>query len=170
LDEAFMSGLETCDIVYSWGVLHHTGAMWRAMDLAAARLAAGGTLFIALYNDQGGRSRVWWHIKRAYCATPRWLRWAILFPVTVRLWGPRMVYDCLRLRPFDKWRTYAKGRGMSPWHDVVDWVGGFPFEVSKPEHVLAWGRKHGCVLERMVTCGGGLGCNQFVFKRTMAGA
>ena len=46
LDRAFVDGLGTFDIVYSWGVLHHTGAMWDAIGLAAERVAPGGQFFI----------------------------------------------------------------------------------------------------------------------------
>ena len=162
LDVSWLAGLGRFDLVYSWGVLHHTGALWQALDNAIARVAPGGRLFIALYNDQGRMSKVWWRIKRAYCACPRLLRWTILLPCFVRLWGPSMVRDLLILRPFRTWRTYAARRGMSPWHDVIDWVGGFPFEVSRPEEILDWGRRHGFVLDRMTTAGGALGCNQFV--------
>ncbi|MGH2498745.1 MAG: class I SAM-dependent methyltransferase [Candidatus Limnocylindria bacterium] len=170
LDVGYLATLGHFDVVYSWGVLHHTGAMWQAMDNLPMLLPADGTVFVALYNDQGWPSRVWWWVKRLYGATPRWLRWVILGPVAIRIWGPRMIYDCLRLRPFQTWRSYAKHRGMSPWHDLVDWSGGFPFEVCRPEAVLAWGRRHGLVLERMTTCGGGLGCNQFVLRRASHGS
>lgn len=57
------------------------------------------------------------------------------------------------------------GRGMSPWRDVIDWVGGYPFEVSKPEEVFDFYLQRGYQLERLTTCAGGLGCNEFVFSR-----
>ncbi|MFL5587414.1 MAG: class I SAM-dependent methyltransferase, partial [Ktedonobacteraceae bacterium] len=49
LDLEYLSSLETFDIVYSWGVLHHTGAMWQALENACSKVAPGGYLFIALY-------------------------------------------------------------------------------------------------------------------------
>ena len=57
---------------------------------------------------------------------------------------------------------------MTPWRDVVDWVGGYPFEVAKPEEIILFLRKFGFTLENMTTCGGGLGCNQFVFSKFCA--
>ena len=66
LDKGTMRGLGSFDVVYSWGVLHHTGAMWRALDNAAGMVAPGGLLFVALYNDQGWISRYWAAVKRVY--------------------------------------------------------------------------------------------------------
>jgi hypothetical protein len=53
------------------------------------------------------------------------------------------------------------------WYDLVDWIGGYPFEVSTPEAVFDFVRARGFQLQRLKTCGGGLGCNEFVFRREM---
>ncbi len=166
LDEAFLEGLGTFDVVYSWGVLHHTGAMWLAIDRVARRVAPGGTLFIALYNDQGGASQRWLSVKRGYNGLPRSLRFLVLWPSFVALWGKTFATETVRGYPGRGWREYARtSRGMSPWRDVVDWVGGLPFEVSRPEQVLEFLRARGFELLRMKTHGGGLGCNEFVLSR-----
>src|SRR4051812_49312550 len=68
LDPVYLKSLGEFDIVYSWGVLHHTGQMWKALDLVGGPVKKGGKLFIALYNDQGWRSRFWWRVKKTYCA------------------------------------------------------------------------------------------------------
>lgn len=170
LDVHFMDRLGKYDVVYSWGVLHHTGSQWQALANAADRVADGGTLFIALYNDQGWGSRAWSFTKKAYCASPAPLRALILGLSMVRLWGPTTLRDLLKGRPGATWREYirASERGMTPWRDVVDWVGGYPFEVSKPEEVFDFLRKRGFSLEHMRTCGGGHGCNEFVFAKGRA--
>ena len=166
LDEAFLESLGTFDVVYSWGVLHHTGAMWSAVDRVARRVGPEGLLFIALYNDQGGPSRRWLKVKRAYNALPRSLRFLVLWPSFVALWAKTFAVECVRGYPGRGWREYSQtSRGMSPWRDVVDWVGGLPFEVSRPEQVLEFLRERGFTLLRMKTCAGGLGCNEFVFRR-----
>ncbi|HEY8622220.1 MAG TPA: hypothetical protein VIM74_00010, partial [Casimicrobiaceae bacterium] len=85
--------------------------------------------------------------------------------VAVMLWWRPWVKDALRLRPFESWRAVRHQRGMSAWHDVVDWVGGYPFEVAKPEQIFEFYRDRGFTLVRLVTCGGSLGCNQFVFRK-----
>ena len=66
LDTAYLSRLGRFDVVYSWGVLHHTGAMWQALDNAAWLVAPNGKLFIAIYNDQGKISDRWRAVKRTY--------------------------------------------------------------------------------------------------------
>lgn len=165
LGAEFLAQLGTFDIVYSWGVLHHTGAMWRAMSNVHDRVADGGQLFIALYNDQGTASRMWWTIKRAYVASPRPLRGLLVVLCYARLWGPTTIKDILRFRPFATWRQRKIDRGMSPHRDVVDWVGGFPFEVCKPEQVLDFYNPLGYRLIKLRTCAGGHGCNEYVFQQ-----
>src|SRR5439155_18132467 len=70
LDAGYLAALGQFDVVYSWGVLHHTGQMWQALDLVAPLVADEGKLFIAIYNDQGGVSRRWRAIKRVYNRSP----------------------------------------------------------------------------------------------------
>ncbi|WP_285905641.1 class I SAM-dependent methyltransferase [Pseudodesulfovibrio pelocollis] len=67
LDATAMDGLGKFDVVYCWGVLHHTGDMWSAMENAVARVASGGKLFLAIYNDQGGYSELWRVVKKNIC-------------------------------------------------------------------------------------------------------
>lgn len=166
LDSGYLTSLGPWDVVYSWGVLHHTGAMWDALEAAGHLVAPGGKLFIAIYNDQGWASRCWTWIKRAYNRLPRPLRWIVLWPSFAFLWGPRSVLDLLRGRPFATWREYGKrDRGMSPWRDVIDWVGGYPFEVARPEAIVDFFTARGFVLTKLKTCGGSLGCNEYVFER-----
>jgi len=169
LDKALLARLAKFDIVYSWGVLHHTGAMWDAIANATSMVAPGGLLNIAIYNDQGATSRMWRRIKKSYVSAPGPMKWAVLAPAFIRLWGPTMLRDALRGKPFHTWTNYAAegtGRGMHPWRDVVDWVGGYPFEVAKPEEVFDFCRERGYELLKLRTCGGGLACNEFVFRRS----
>lgn len=167
LDVAYLQRLGTFDVVYSWGVLHHTGSMWPALGNAAQCVRPGGKLVIAIYNDQGRGSRMWLAVKRAYNRLPGPLRWLVLGPAAARLWGPTMLRDLLRGRPLHTWRAYNRTsqRGMSPWRDVVDWVGGLPFEVASPAAIFTFFHARGFDLQQLSTCGGGHGCNEFVFKR-----
>jgi 2-polyprenyl-6-hydroxyphenyl methylase/3-demethylubiquinone-9 3-methyltransferase len=169
LDAGYLAGLGYFDVVYSWGVLHHTGAMWQALDNAAGRVAPDGKLCIAIYNDQGAISNRWRTIKRAYNWLPAGLRFLITIPVLAHLNWRSMVKDLLRGRPFATWRGAGQDRGMSAWRDLIDWVGGYPFEVAKPEAILDFYLRRGFRLARLTTCGGSLGCNEYVFVRTAAG-
>lgn len=164
LDRAYLDRLGRHDVVYSWGVLHHTGDLWTALDNAAGRVARDGLLFIAIYNDQGWRSRVWLRVKQAYNLLPGPLRWLVLGPALLRLWGPTVARDALASGdPLRTWRGQA--RGMDAWRDVVDWVGGLPFETAEPGAIVAFHEARGFRLRRLVDSGRGHGCNEFVFSR-----
>ncbi len=168
LDEAFMESLGKYDIVYSWGVLHHTGEMWKALANVEKNVAPGGKLFIALYNDQGGGSRRWLRVKKIYNKLPRMLRAPYAVIVFLPSEMKAMVAQILRGTPMAYFRNIAQyevKRGMNWWYDKIDWIGGLPFEVSKPEQIFAFYRKHGFQLDTLRTCAGGLGCNQYVFAR-----
>lgn len=165
LDRKQLSALGQFDIVYSWGVLHHTGAMWQALENVVPLVAEKGQLFIAIYNDQEIISQAWTQIKRFYNFLPRSLRFLILFPSGLYFLGAPAIIDLVRLKPFSSWRDYVRKRGMAPWRDVIDWVGGYPFEVAKPEEIFEFYHKKGFELKTLVTCGGYNGCNEYVFVK-----
>jgi 2-polyprenyl-6-hydroxyphenyl methylase/3-demethylubiquinone-9 3-methyltransferase len=171
LDASYLASLGRFDVVYSWGVLHHTGDMWRAIDLVQRAVAPGGRLFISIYNDQGMASRYWTYIKRTSNRLPPWLQPAF----AVVAWLPResltFGYHLLRVRPkayLETWTDRGRGRGMNRWHDLLDWVGGWPFEVARPDAIFEFLKARGFQLQQLKTCGGGLGCNEFVFIRAPA--
>lgn len=169
IDSNFLKSLgQDWDIVYSWGVLHHTGSMKQALENVSLLVGDSGKLFIAIYNDQGRKSNLWLLVKKAYNKLPHGLKWVILIPAFIRLWGPTSLRDLIALKPFYTWRNYSKlsTRGMSAWRDVVDWVGGLPFEVAKPEDIFNFYRDQGFTLEKMITCAGGHGCNEYVFEKS----
>jgi 2-polyprenyl-3-methyl-5-hydroxy-6-metoxy-1,4-benzoquinol methylase len=168
LDVDAMTALGTWDVVYSWGVLHHTGAMWSALDNAAARVGDGGELAIAIYNDQGGASRRWAGVKRTYHRVPARLRPAYVAAIMAPHEARAAVATTLHGGNYLRTWTADRSRGMSRWHDLVDWVGGYPFEVARPEEVFAFLRERGFRLEALKTCRGGLGCNEFRFTRVAA--
>ena len=167
LDGAYTEGLGTFDVVYAWGVLHHTGAMWRALDNIGRLVRPDGWLWISIYNDQGLRSRAWRSVKLTYNRLPRWARLPYLIvvsiPMELRSFGGSLVTG--RPQRYLRSWTGPRERGMSRWHDLVDWVGGYPFEVAKPEQIFDFFKERGFELEKLLTVGGGLGCNQFVFSR-----
>jgi 2-polyprenyl-6-hydroxyphenyl methylase/3-demethylubiquinone-9 3-methyltransferase len=165
LDHAYIERLGQWDIVYSWGVLHHTGNMWQALENVTGLVKPGGLLFISIYNDQGPISDGWKAVKRMYNRSSLG-RTAVLAAFVPYFVGRGLVVDVLRRRsPFTRYREYRRTRGMSATHDWVDWLGGYPFEVARPEEVFDFFRTRGFELRRLTTCGGRLGCNEFVFTR-----
>lgn len=161
LDEQYLRGLGKFDIVYSWGVLHHTGAMWKSFDLVTIPVAH--TLMVAVYNDEGRRSRLWLILKKLYSRSP-WPAKKLLELFTFTLtWGKVFLFK--PLKAFRNWSSYSRDRGMSPWRDVVDWAGGYPCEFSNAGEVFAFFRQRGFTLEKLKTTHG-MGNNEFVFRRS----
>jgi 2-polyprenyl-6-hydroxyphenyl methylase/3-demethylubiquinone-9 3-methyltransferase len=163
LDERYMRAIGTFDVVYAWGVLHHTGNMWKALELATLPLSDTGTLLVALYNDQGAWSRGWKAMKAAYVRVPL-LRPLILAGV----FGPREIAKLIVKTPtryIREWRSYRDKRGMSRWYDILDWAGGYPFEVASREAVREFYAMRQFSTTVTADCGGGNGCNEFRVAR-----
>jgi 2-polyprenyl-3-methyl-5-hydroxy-6-metoxy-1,4-benzoquinol methylase len=170
LDSEYLKSLGQFDVVYSWGVLHHTGAMARALDNVKPLVAQGGLLFIALYNDLGEITDRWAEIKQRYnqLGSPRSLLYAIRI-VASEEWQALVHHS--RNRNVGQWiRTWTdydkvSTRGMSRWHDWIDWIGGYPYERASVEQIVDYFGKDGFRLQNLVDCSGGYGCNEFVFRR-----
>ncbi len=165
LDEDFIRQLGEFDIVYSWGVLHHTGSMWQAIKNTAVRARVGGRFFIALYNDQGWLSKFWLAVKKIYCSSPigKFMMSLIFVPVFA---GGGIIKDILRGKnPLTRYLKSRDHRGMSPWHDWHDWLGGLPFEVTSPAQLYKFMAQQGFALSSEKLVGGRSGCNEFIFIR-----
>lgn len=155
LDATYLGGLGRHDIVYSWGVLHHTGRMWDALDAVKPLVDDGGALFIAIYNDQKALSRAWTAVKRTYVSGP--VGRAAVMAAFAPLVGAKVVARTLR--------GATQGRGMDTVIDWIDWLGGYPFEVATPDEIVAHFARDGFALTRLRTVGPGHGCNEFVLRR-----
>jgi len=175
LDDAFLNTIEECDFVYCWGVAHHTGNMWSAIDNILPLVKPGGSIVLAVYNDQLYISRAWRGVKRIYQRLPSFMRSLYIISIGFGAFAKRlavtMVACVLRLMtlrnpftPLTNWVAETQSRGMHGWYDLVDWVGGWPFEVARPEEVFRHLRDRGFML-RELTTSGGHGCNEFVFQR-----
>jgi 2-polyprenyl-3-methyl-5-hydroxy-6-metoxy-1,4-benzoquinol methylase len=156
LDKSFLESLGKFDVVYSWGVLHHTGAMWEALGNLPPLLNPGGKIFIAVYNDQGWKSRFWKSVKKIYNRTLGGKTVIVIFFAPFFITG-RFLFRLLRKSPTPE-------RGMSLWYDMFDWLGGYPFEVAKPEDIFEFFHNKGLVLTKLKTAGCKLGCNEYVFQ------
>jgi len=164
LDTEYLSHLGQFDIVYSWGVLHHTGNMWQAMKNITSLVGPNGKLFVALYNDQELISKFWLNVKRLYCSGRIGRMFIILafFPYFAMM---GLLGDLLRRRnPKRRYTEYRKNRGMSLTHNWIDWLGGYPYETAKPETVFEFYTERGFTMTKLITRQS-LGCNEFVFRR-----
>jgi 2-polyprenyl-6-hydroxyphenyl methylase/3-demethylubiquinone-9 3-methyltransferase len=166
LDETFVRGLGQFDVVYSWGVLHHTGAMWPAIWNAERCVAPGGRFFIAIYNDQGAWSERWVRIKRWYCSGP--VGKAVVSAAFIGYWVARdAAKDVVRLRsPLTRYLAYGRdSRGMNLIRDYHDWLGGYPFEYATPEAIILPIQARGYRLTNLKTARGTVGCVEYVFRK-----
>lgn len=166
LDEDFISKLKRSSVVYAWGVLHHTGALWRALDRAASLVEPGGRLYIAVYNRKSGPfgSRFWLGVKRVYGASGRPIR--RLFELFYM--GAFLLGRFLRgQNPLLVIRNYRERRGMRWKTDVKDWLGGYPYEFASFHEVVEhMNRRHPDFRLSNSRRTNGLGNNWFLFDRS----
>ncbi len=173
LDPMLSSQVEAADLVYAWSVLHHAGDMYTAIRNAAALVKPGGEPAIAIYNrvtDRFPNSQRWWHVKRAYDHSPRRVQaameWAFRATwVLTRLRKRRNPVRLMRLV-----RGYQRSRGMALWTDLVDWLGGFPYEFATADGITDFcERSCGLGLLRLLPVNPvDTGNNQFVSERASA--
>jgi cyclopropane fatty-acyl-phospholipid synthase-like methyltransferase len=158
--------LGTFDIVYSWGVLHHTGDMWRAIEQATALVKPGGCLAIAIYAATAFDS-LWKIEKRVYAHAPRPLQWLIRQIYMGALLARKAL---LGQNPIAYVRDYSRSRGMHFSHDAHDWLGGYPYETARAGELSARICARGFAELRsfvMPDAVGlfGTGCSEFIFVR-----
>jgi len=165
LDRAYLARLGHFDVVYSWGVLHHTGRLWQALENVGRLVSPDGLLALALYRDQGLESRFWLAVKRIYNRNS--LGRAAVIGVFVPAFFVRSgLVDLARRRnPIARYREYKQERGMSVFHDWLDWLGGLPFEVASATEVLAFFESRGFATVRMNRGTGSVRNHEYVFRR-----
>jgi SAM-dependent methyltransferase len=162
LDQAYVESLGKWRLVYSWGVLHHTGDVWQALANAQSAVADGGLFYIALYSaDVQTDPEFWLRVKREYNQSSGFKRWRMVWwYVWVYIMGRRIKQfpDLIK-------RTvqHRFGRGMSFFTDIRDWLGGWPMEFVHDKEVIDFlEQKHGFRLANIKT---GEACTEFVFER-----
>lgn len=156
LDAEFVRNIGRHDVVYAWGSLHHTGAMWTAIRNAAELVAPNGLFVLAIYNAHW-TSGFWTHVKRLYNVSPKPVRKLMNATFGAAMYAG--VWIVARQNPM------KKERGMDFWYDVVDWLGGYPFEVASAEEIRKFLEPLGFRLKRLTTPRVPTGCNEFVFER-----
>lgn len=132
LDDEFMNGLGSFDIVYSWGVLHHTGDMWRAIGKCRTLIGPEGLFWMSIYTKGPNYS--------AHVAVKERFNAASWFGQKRMIWkiiAKRMAkLTRTGQNPF-KWNK-MKQRGMTSYHDLIDWLGGLPYEVAGKDEIEAY--------------------------------
>ncbi len=168
LDREYVASLGKFDVVYSWGVLHHTGKMWQGLENAELAVADGGKLFIAIYNDTGSQATRWKWIKKTYNKLPKILQPPFTALVFLPEESKKLLSSIIQLKPqkyIESWTKYNGNRGMNRWYDMVDWAGGYPYEVATPDEIFEFYKAKGYRLTKLICGYVGLGCNQFVFEK-----
>lgn len=166
LDSAFIGSLGQFDVVYSWGVLHHTGDMWRAIENSIQTVRTGGLFYIALYNKNTkyrleGTSDIWVKLKKIYNSygtiVKRFMEAIYLayFFIGLLLHG---------INPVSYVKRYDALRGMDFFTDIRDWLGGYPYEFASVDEVKEFFATRGFEC-RKVKDARSLGCNEFLFLR-----
>jgi SAM-dependent methyltransferase len=163
--DADPDSLGNFDIVYSWGVLHHTGDMWKAVERAAMFVKTGGQLALAIYAKTPLDS-AWKMEKRIYSSSPASVQWllrqsfvaALMAAKTLRGKNPMVIF------------RESLARGMNLSHDVHDWLGGYPYETATAEELNSRICALGFTEERSFRIPDsigllGSGCHEFVFLR-----
>jgi SAM-dependent methyltransferase len=175
LDDGFMENLGRFDFVYSWGVLHHTGEMWRAIVNGSRAVAEGGLFYLAIYNRTDalgifpdcrfGPSKAWVPIKKIYASLAVPLQNLIDYAIMAFIFT---LYLLTFKNPFKRITTHKDNfRGMSWRHDIKDWVGGYPYEYSGADEVFVFLRDRGFKLENL-KCYQGVGNNEYLFQKIRA--
>jgi hypothetical protein len=109
--------------------------MWDAVRNSAKLVSGKGLYYIALYNRMEGRSgsKHWLKVKRFYNTAPAPVKQIIEWyyhPVGRNL---------LKFKnPFKALRHYGGERGMHWRTDLVDWLGGYPYEFATVDEVFGF--------------------------------
>jgi SAM-dependent methyltransferase len=148
--------VERYDVVYSWGVLHHTGDMYAAFERIKNLVVENGALVLAIYNKHF-TSPVWKLIKYTYVKSPSFIKKILIFLVMLIKFP--IVLIVTRRNPF------KKRRGMHFYTDIVDWVGGYPYEYASTGEVTDFFESRGFKLKKLNKTKGFTGCNEFVFEK-----
>jgi 2-polyprenyl-6-hydroxyphenyl methylase/3-demethylubiquinone-9 3-methyltransferase len=147
----------TFDVVYSWGVLHHTGNMAAAIDNAKALVVPGGIFIISIYLKTP-LCGFWKVEKRIYTLLPRFVQTGLDYAFRG---------FAIALKAVDA--KADKERGMDWRVGVKDWLGGYPYESATPAEVTAMvGDGFSLIGSHHTQSGHGIlgtRCAEYIFKR-----
>jgi SAM-dependent methyltransferase len=156
----------TFDLVYSWGVLHHTGDMMKGIDRSISYVKPGALIALALYRKT--LLCTFWRIEKfLYSKSPKILQ--SLFQKTYEfVFGLGIkIKTGQSLRAYKL--SYFQKRGMDFSRDVHDWLGGYPYESIDPRYLIQYMEQRGFTLlnshisKKQIGILGS-GCDEFLFK------
>lgn len=167
LDSKFIKTLGTFDIVYSWGVLHHTGNMYKALNNITNIATTKGVIYLSIYNKftirfHGGTSELWLKIKKLYNHSGTFtkkLMLAIFF--IYQIFGLAIIAN---VNPLNYISKYKNTRGMSFIHDLIDWLGGYPYEFATPDEIINFFGQKGYLCLKL-KFNQGIGCNEYLIVK-----
>jgi 2-polyprenyl-6-hydroxyphenyl methylase/3-demethylubiquinone-9 3-methyltransferase len=145
------------DVVHSWGALHHTGNMKRAIINAASLVKHDGILVLALYNRHWS-SPIWLAIKWIYCKSPEFVQRVMILALYPIIWFAKLMITGKSPR--------EQTRGMDFFHNVIDWVGGYPYEYADTRTIQYFIEDLGFKLIKINPSTVPTGCNEFIFTKT----
>ena len=160
LDKNLINKLPKYDVVYSWGVLHHTGKMWEAISNAAELVKQDGLFYFSIYAA-GPLYPKHLKLKQKY-NNGSWL--------TKKMMEWKEIRKCMRLAKKRygsrfKWnRIKEDERGMDVYHDIIDWLGGLPYEVATPDEIDSFMTQRNFVQVRVLKRDEG-GCSEYLYRK-----
>jgi SAM-dependent methyltransferase len=158
LDKDFISSLGKFDLVYSWGVLHHTGSMWQAINNALSMVKESGLFYLTIYKDDNYEKSI--RLKEKFNNAGEFGKKMMINKEILKLMARR----ALKLKNPFAWNERLE-RGMNIYHDLVDWLGGLPYEAVGEDEMLQWGIKNDLTLLRILCKGNYGACNYYLFKK-----
>lgn len=172
LDDRFVESLGTFDFVYSWGVLHHTGNMWKAIENTTKLVKHNGQMYIAIYNNSDGfnvypdfrfgNSYMWYLEKKIYSQMPRFVQ-AIIDYIAMSILI--FFYIITFNNPIKKIKDHISFRGMDWKTDIIDWLGGYPYEYASSAEIFNFCKNYGLELENLISNNSLLN-NEFLFRKS----
>lgn len=161
LDLDFVSSLGKFDFVYSWGVLHHTGSVWKAIENTSTLVAAKGQMYLALYSlDVQPNAEYWLKTKEKYVKSS-YFRKIVMEQsyLYTYYYSSSILQRIIGLFKPESGRT----RGMELMTDVRDWLGGWPMEFVLDDEVVSFVDKLGYQITNIKK---GEACTEFLFQKT----
>ena len=161
LDENFLKSLGKFDIVYSWGVLHHTGDMYRAFDNVINLMGTTSVFYNAIYGKSkdrlAGTPEFWLSVKKRYnnlgVVSKKIMNWLYVLYFFIGSLA-------CRRNPIKTIRNYRE-RGMNWYNDVIDWLGGYPYEFAWPQEIINYFGEKGIYCKKLIDRHG-LACNEYL--------